>query len=275
MRVSHTATCRPDGHVRWLLALTCVSAASAVAQPTITADNLPIVGDHVVIAICSGVPAPGDAGENVTWDMSGLTELEEQYFDFVAPSSTVSGTRFPDATFCGVSWDDSHSFYSDTSGGLAVEGYAVEVAPGDSALSIYSDPEQLVSLPYTYGTKYVDTFAGDHLALGFSVPFSGTLDFEADGYGTLILPTGTYENVVRYHFSREESSGGATQTKDQWAWVSADYRFWLLLMETVVTTGGTTHQIWYDKNPASASTPAASTSWGGLKSRLGGGEDPR
>jgi hypothetical protein len=199
-----------------------------------------------------------------TWDMSGLTESEEQSFTYILPSAGIEPDSFPNATLCGVSWQDDYSNYSVSPTALSVEGYAVTINPNDTSIIVYDDPEQIIQLPYTYNDSFLDNFSGVSYIPGFGAfPFDGYLDFEADGYGTLILPTGTYNNVVRYHFYREQTNyfGGfpaGTTTKDQWAWVSPDYRFWLLLMEEVFDGISTTPLIWYDKNPYEASTAIGS-----------------
>jgi len=219
-----------------------------------------------VIAICSDLVEPGNAGPMQTWDMSGLTESEEQWFTYIPPAEGIEPDSFPNATLCAVSWMDDYSNYILGPSSLSVEGYAVTLdATNDTSLNVYDDPEQIIPIPYTYNDSFFDNFDGVSYIPGIGeFPFDGTLDFEADGYGTLILPTGTYENVVRYHFYREQTNyfGGfpaGTTSKDQWAWVSSDYRFWLLLMEEVFDGISVTPLVWYDKNPYGASTGIGST----------------
>jgi hypothetical protein len=131
---------------------------------------------------------------------------------------------------------------------------------GDTTVMAFDDSEQILELPYSLNSSFVDDFEGTSYIPAFGAfPFDGNLDFEADGYGTLILPTGTYNNVVRYHFFRTQTNyfngfPAGTITKEQWAWVSADYRFWLLLMEENWDGFSTTPLIWYDKNPFPATT---------------------
>jgi hypothetical protein len=250
-----------------LVALLALGVTSTVsAQSTITQANIPVIGDEVPIAICEGMVMPGNAGADQIWDMSTLVEKEQRSFTYVAPASTPWGDDFPAATICGVSWDNSYSFYEVTSSALSVVGQTIVPTPGDTTRIEFDNLEQIIAIPYTYQTKFLDEFDGTFYTQGFEVDFEGSLDFEADGYGTLILPTGTYENVVRYHFFREQTNGGlSTQTKHQWAWVSPDYRFWLLLMETVDDGFNETHLIWYDKAPISANVPVEEATWSRLK----------
>lgn len=236
----------------------------ALAQPEITQANLPHVGDHVVIAICSDPVVAGDSGANVTWDMSGLTEQEEQFFDYIAMNEAPRADSFPEANICGVSWLEDFSNYKHTSSGLTAEGYVVTSDQIDTTLMVFTNSEQIIELPFSYGESFMDEFEGNSYVPGIGTfPFDGSISFEADGYGTLILPTGTYNNVVRYHFNREQTNylngiPANTQTKEQWGWVSEDFRFWLLLMETNFDGFSTSSLIWYDKNPFPASTGISS-----------------
>lgn len=237
--------------VLWAL----VPTAGIMAQPVIGLSNMPQVGDSVIIALSNQPVAPGTAGADQTWDMTWISAAEEQYFVYEDPAVTPWADLFDDATICGRSWEDYYSYYHIDATGVAAVGYAGVIGLSDTFTMDYSDSELFIPLDYSFGDSHADDFAGTSTAAGFSLPFTGDVDFEADGYGTLILPTGTYENVVRYHFFRtQEITFGTTTTttKEQWAWVSSDYRFWLLLMEENFDGFSTTPLIWYDKAPLPA-----------------------
>jgi len=251
-----------------LISLVVLAPSLAWVQPSITEANLPEIGDHVIIGINWGAITPGPAGSSVIWDHGSLVEENSEYFDYVEPSSTDWWEDFTASTLCGISWTESHSYYSVSRGSLHAEGYAVPFGEGEVAKTLYDDIEQILTLPYTYGSSFQDAFSGTWWFGSTPFPFTGTVDFEADGYGTLILPTGTYENVVRYHIHREQNNGtepnSTIQTKDQWAWVSSDYRFWLLLMESNFDGFSYSYLTWWDKNPYAA-TPVVESSWGQVK----------
>jgi len=235
-------------------------SALAYAQPEITQSNMPLVGDHVVIGICSDAVNPGNEGAMQTWDMSNLTEAEEQFFTYIAPSEGPRSDSFPAANLCAVSWLDDYSYYNIGTSSLSVEGHVATIDPNDTSVFVLNNTEKILGLPYTYNDNFTDSFDGNiYFSNLGTFSFDGTLDFEADGYGTLVLPNATYQNVVRYHFYREQTNyfGGfpaGTQTKEQWAWMSEDYRFWLLLMEENWDGFSTTSLIWYDKNPYPVTT---------------------
>ncbi|MBK7618884.1 MAG: T9SS type A sorting domain-containing protein [Flavobacteriales bacterium] len=237
---------------------------SVLAQPVIDVPNIPLVGDITTIGLCDDiVDAPSlnaATGAMVTWDFSGLNETSEEQFTFVDPATTPWAANFPNSNLCGVSWDDAYSYYIVGSGALRTEGNALIIpgTPPEDTLKILlaSDPELIIELPYTFGDGSSDTFSGTFQAGIFAGTVDGTIEQSVDGYGTLILPNATYTNVVRYHFNRVQVNtmfgNTATQTKEQWAWVSADHRFWLLLMEINGDGFGTSDLVWYDKDPAPA-----------------------
>lgn len=242
------------------LGLVLTISFGSYAQPEITSINMPSFGDHVPVGICSGDASNvGDAGANVTWDFSDLNELEEQAFDFVNPDDTPFGYRYPDATICGIGWMNSYSYYNVGASNLSSIGHAIVIdliEPTDTSFSDFEDPESIIDLPWNYQDSFSDSFEGENIALGFTIGFTGTADVEVDGHGTLILPNGTYNNVLRVHLSREQQHDGFTpdQTKEQYFWVSEDFKFWLLLMETLDDGFNTSHQIWYSKDPIPVSS---------------------
>ena len=247
-----------------LLFLFAIAAPALIAQPIIGTPNMPQLGDVVTIGLCDDIvdanALNAAIGPMQIWDMSGLTEASEEQFTFVDPATSLWANDFPASNLCGISWEGSHSYYIIGASALETEGQATIMpgpAPEDTAKIIYPvDHERILELPYTYGDGHTDTFSGTLDAGPFLGTIAGTVDLDVDGYGTLILPTGTYTNVVRYHLDRVQNNTvmgiTSTQTKEQWAWVSADHRFWLLLMEINDDGFSTSDLVWYDKNPALA-----------------------
>lgn len=237
---------------------------SAFSQPIINMTNMPQTGDEVMISICSDPLNPGNSGMMQTWDMSSLTQSEEQSFTYVEPETAPRIDSFPDANLVAQNWTGDFSYYQVTNSELKILGYLASIPPDDTSIIVFNQAEKLLELPYSYNDSHTSEFTGSSWVPGFGeFPFDGTLDFEADGYGTLILPTGSYENVVRYHFYREQVNyvngiPAGTTTKEQWAWVSAEYRFWLLIMEENNDGFNTTSLVWYDKNPYPATTSGIS-----------------
>jgi hypothetical protein len=63
----------------------------------------------------------------------------------------------------------------------------------------FSSPKLLMPYPFTYGDTRIANYVSSRPAMQL---FNRGIDtFSADAYGTLILPTGTYSNVLRIHKS--------------------------------------------------------------------------
>lgn len=237
-----------------------LTAIVVCAQPTITDVNMPQVGDMPTRGICSDVPNPStlnaQTGANYAWDFSGLNEVSTATFDFIEAADSFWPADFSGSTHCGIAPDeDAYTFYSISNAALETDGYRVIVAPGDTVEQDYTDSEIILNLPATFNSSGTDNFSGPGFAASTNITADGTLSYTCDGYGTLQLPNSSYQNVLRYHANRSETlyvSGfpAGTVTKEQWIWVSSDYRFWLLLMETISDPiNGQSTTVWYQKTP--------------------------
>lgn len=244
----------------YLFTIGLLSVVSVIAQPTITDVNMPQIGDMPTRGICSDIPNAStlnsQTGANYAWDFSGLNEVSTATFDFIEAADSYWPGDFAGSTHCGIAPDeDAHTFYSISNSALETDGYRIINGPGDTIEQDYTDSEIILELPATYNSSGTDNFSGPGFVIGNNITASGTLTYNCDGYGTLQLPNGSYQNVLRYHANRSEtiSLGGfpaGTVTKEQWIWVSADYRFWLLLMETISDPiNGQSTTVWYQKTP--------------------------
>ncbi|MCB9191335.1 MAG: T9SS type A sorting domain-containing protein [Flavobacteriales bacterium] len=244
----------------YLFTLGLLSSVAAIAQPTITEVNMPQIGDAPSRGICSDIPNAStlnaQTGANYSWDFSGLNEVSTAAFSFIEAADSYWPGDFAGSTHCGITpEDDAFTFYSISNASLETDGYRVIVAPGDTVEQDYTDSEVVLSLPATYNSSGTDNFSGPGFAASTNITADGTLSYTCDGYGTLQLPNGTYQNVLRYHANRSETLSvlgfpAGTVTKEQWFWISADYRFWLLLMEnTSDPINGVSSTVWYQKTP--------------------------
>lgn len=255
----------------FLLPAALILPGALIAQPIITQSNMPIVGDAATIGLCSDAvneaALDAAAGAMQTWDFSSLSESSEEQFTFVDPATTPWASDFPGSDLCGIGWDGSHSYYITSASQLATEGNAFLLPgppPEDTALVLLTgNTETILQLPFTFNDAHNDAFAGTIAVSGFNGTVDGTIDVSVDGYGTLILPNGTYTNVARYRFERTQNntvmSFTTTTTKTQWGWVSPNHRFWLLLMEVNFDGFTTSDVVWYNKAPVLAGPSGIAT----------------
>lgn len=186
---------------RMILLLGGLYAYALCAQPTVTSLIIPKPGDSIHLIRCNETdPQDGLTGANQTWDFSGLTQQAvngEYYYNWHDPQDTPHGDRYPDAFLAASTPDTQFVYYTFDGTTLELVGAVAEVPVFGTAFSDYENNETETVFPLELGSSWSDEFNGDNVAGGFSAPFNGTVSGEADGYGTLILPNGTYTNVVR------------------------------------------------------------------------------
>ncbi|MFK7755700.1 MAG: T9SS type A sorting domain-containing protein [Flavobacteriales bacterium] len=192
-------------------------------------------------------------GPNGTWDLSSISgettpaifgnpsEGNDSEFltsDYVQFSSNpiVSGERY-------ISIIDGDYFY---------DGVSVFMPGEDEPLvrTTYEDKRQFMTYPITYLDEFSDTFSGTvEIAAGAqTLTQTGSTALIADGYGTLILPYGTIENVLRI---KEISSSFddfmgitlASNSDYQYYWYHEDYETIIASYEEFYTDGALVDRI--------------------------------
>jgi hypothetical protein len=175
------------------------------AQPVITSDVLPGVGGSYgqVDYDAEGFDV-GDSGAGVTWDFSDMSlGTDVSTLSVVDVDAAPSGFLFSDANQAWTNDAISYNFFSLTSSSLEFWGTVSEDVDLGSIVIAYDDSEVLFALPVTYLDENVDDFSASFSLTGFDVERSGTTTMEADAYGTLILPTGTFTDVLRVKVTQE------------------------------------------------------------------------
>ncbi len=175
--------------------------AVATAQPVMTAADAPALGeqftfngDGLYVALPSG-------GSDQTWDFSASGGSPGNAFTVVAASAGMGAAAFPTADVA-LATTGFEEFIGITTAGLEHMG---QYTGTDNV--VYTDPELYLPIPCAYGQTWDDAFAG--FWGGGATTFNGNTSAVASGFGTLILPGGTYANVLRIDLTqtRNESSG--------------------------------------------------------------------
>ncbi len=189
------------------------------SQPTLTSwDVNPVAGEVVTLHIAdpSGFN-PGNGGANVTWNFSTLASTATSGFYYVEASLTPYGYLFPQANLGQNLGNNTYGYYQVNWAGIAYCGGYSSDGP-----SIYTDPENLMIFPFSYTSYMTDYFAASFVSGGNHYIRKGTVNSNGDGYGTLILPWGTVNNVLRVHslenYSDSTTSGITYCTADNYYW---------------------------------------------------------
>lgn len=205
------------------------------AQPVLTsADLVPQAGEVHQLHSTSYV-SPGSAGANVTWDFSALSSQGVSSVSYVAPSGTPYVSNFPGATVATDNGNGSYYYYKGSSSAFSVDG----VFAGGALIS-YSNDQDIYRFPLTYNSSYTDPFEATFVNGGVTFHRHGTISVTGDAYGTLILPGGTIQNVLRVKivedYQDDYSVGGTNQSiqydSEGYAWFRAGISQTLMSVST-------------------------------------------
>lgn len=180
----------------YLLAVLVGTCAALLAQPVITGNVVtPFGTTSFYLQPRYGIVSsfnPGIAGDSVLWDFALLDTAQSTLIteQTIRADTTVYYENFPGQVnralaYYGPFWAEYGYTYLDSA---KYEFYG-NSNPDD--IFVYTDPQKILVFPFTYNDAYTDTYSTDNLSV------DGTIHVHADAYGTLVLPGGTYTNVLR------------------------------------------------------------------------------
>ncbi len=177
----------------FLLIFSIFLTSPSIAQ-TLTMDNVtPQIGDHFITHKSLAGPI-GDSGQGITWDLSGLVALDTNTLSYETPTNHPKATFYPDATVVGINGDAGEfldiSSFAWQRLGISAPSFAFEV-------NYSNDPEVFLTFPFYYNKTFNNQFSGLVTSSGVTIPRTGTITVTGDGTGTLIMPYGQFNNVLR------------------------------------------------------------------------------
>lgn len=213
-------------------------------QITIGNSHIPVFGDQLRIheVDTTGINQ-GNSGANQTWNFSGITILTDSaVFNWVNPSTTPYTSSFPTADIAEGN-QIGYMYYTIAGGDLSNIGSGFGTSP--PLITTLTNPEIISRVPFTYNNTYTDEFSGTITGI-ITTLRRGTITKTADAYGTIILPGGTYNDVLRINFLQDitDSIAGipvVTRTvTDNYSWYSGQYKFPIFSVTySTVYIGGT------------------------------------
>jgi len=231
----------------FLIAFCGASVSQVAAQPTLTAatNNLQI-GDHFMAhQTLVGTPeftTAGPAGANQTWNFSALTSSAILHAEVLGRSAAPNPNSFLSANMA-INVGSEYAYIENVNGVLS------EHALYESAQNYTlenTDPAEKLKFPITYNTTFTDTYAGMVNLGGTTIPRNGNVTVTAEGYGTIITPSGTFQNVLK--IKTEEVSNAGTMYSENtitYDWFQAGTSFPLLRMTKRVSLMGTMYSSFY------------------------------
>jgi Secretion system C-terminal sorting domain len=182
---------------------------NSYSQWVLTRQDFPLPGDHIWAYNCdtSGVIMnPGLAGANVIWDFSML-QLKPNPSEYAYSTITqgvvcnfIQGNGLPaNLRMNLVNYSYNSSSLIDSVSDYFVGSYQYL---GVSSLSItlcLVDPQKTMKFPLTYGDTLADLSGGFNYYPTSTEYQLGSVNFECDGWGQLILPWANYDSALRVH----------------------------------------------------------------------------
>lgn len=216
------------------------------AQPTLTKILIPQIGEKYSFSYCdtSGLN-PGKSGPSLVWDFTTVKRLtgsnSEVNFEIVAPSTGLQGQFFKDATYA-FQTDSYYNYFKVN--GSQIQRLGTGYDDGHELLLNL----QISSIfPFSYLGNYSDDFGGNFVTKidgkDYTLLRLGTVKCVADGFGTIVLPTGTFNNVLRLKVEQTilDSLPPAKQgapyiairtTTVNYIWLNTYYKFPLFTIST-------------------------------------------
>jgi hypothetical protein len=173
--------------------------AISIAQTTISAAQFnPQAGDAFISRNCvtTGV-YQGNSGGNVTWDFTGLITSTTDTSSTINCSQTPNCAMFPGSIVAVLNSNagQKYDYLSYDNNKLSQNGYFQSVDTN----AVYTDPMDQLHYPLAYQDIFSDTYAGIVTYGLVQATESGIVYDTCDGWGTLKLPTATYNNTLRVH----------------------------------------------------------------------------
>lgn len=210
-----------------IIILSILGSLSLMAQaPVLTvSNNGPVAGDQHIsyYADTTGI-TEGSSGASQTWNYAGL-QIQSTHVDFnyVDPAGTPYGASFPTATVA-YSNGSTYSYQNANSADLSIVGLS-----STTYTMVFSDPEKLFTYPFSYGTTFTDALAGTYTVGSFTFTRTGTRKVTGDAWGNLILPSGTYNNMLRVKIEqdyKDSSSASVTEVHNVgYMWFDGVHKF--------------------------------------------------
>lgn len=197
------------------------------AQVTITGSDInPTVSDEFTF-VNGSFQSEGPSGGNQTWDFSSVTGSNTF-------NNSYGSSSFPNANLVEYNDGGTEIHYNVNNSTREIH----RMVAGGVTID-YSNPMTVFELPLSMGTSGNDNFESSFFS-GVQFERTGTTDWEVDGWGTLITPAGTFNDVIRVKMNQEIlDDGGAMQVESNFEiyhWYKAGTNSPLLVVTYSETT---------------------------------------
>jgi hypothetical protein len=183
--------------------------------------------------------SPGNAGENQTWNLSGISDDYQDTMQFLIPTEMPCSNDFASATLALFKSGMYMYIYEDNTV-LELLGFCGVMIPPDTLSVTFTPPQKQSIFPFTYNTS----FSGESKTIiqfpynpppPDSVRIVQTITYTSlvDGWGNVITPSGTYPTLRQKYSKYQIDSTFVYNTGTGWQFVgtptpdtSIEYSWW-------------------------------------------------
>lgn len=223
----------------YFLVLAAFTGFGAQAQSLTQANHAPANNDQYMTFQCdSASVTPGAGGAGLMWNYGSIATRSSVVNSYTASSTT--NTSYPGSDIAVYSSTSNISYYKSSSTELKYYGGNVSVG-GIAATLQYTSPAIFAAYPMSMSTTSTATTGGSLNVLGNAGTFSGSSNVTADATGTLVLPSGTYTNVIRVvtsqtiNFTASFATGTVTQVNYDYYAAGTKYPMFTISTSTIGT----------------------------------------
>ena len=174
------------------------------AQPSLDSTDFVVDFNEKIIVKISKNYHTIVSGANVVWDFSDLdtSAYKTDTIQFIPIDSVCNASLLPGGEYYGLfTYSNTYmklgntiTAYSNMSSALTIEGDEL----CSSFLTFYNHTKMVMTFPFTFNSSINNSYSGETLNVPY--PYNiidGNVNVIADGYGTLILPSMTFNNVLK------------------------------------------------------------------------------
>jgi len=205
------------------------------AQPVIQGSGLNATAGETFTTYASAYVNPGSAGNNVTWNLSAMTNNSITTNVYSGANAGFPGSNIISTISNG---GQTQSIYYDFSAG----GQSWYGLNAGGVVFTYQNPMKQIAFPLSMNATHSDYFAATFTS-GVAFNRYGTITSEVDGYGTLITPEGTFTDVLRVHLVQDYKDSNAFVELEYlvhiYAWYKSGIHNELASVSSLVSQNGT------------------------------------
>lgn len=211
-----------------------------MAQPVLNSNDVSPVAGDVFIFHTFNYMDPGSGGANQTWDFSMISSTGTDTTDVKNAGSSPNASSFPSATLFTKSRGGADEGFWSVSGS-AFSFHGLTTPNPSNIVMVYNNPQDYLHYPFQHLNSFTDNFSSTYTVSGFTIYRKGTTVVTADGYGSVKLPYGTLQNVLRVkaisNFS-DSTTGNVNQYIDTTVyWYKPLVHSAVLKMQSLTTVG--------------------------------------